>query len=138
MTLIRVSAERAGGPREAVLEVLNTTRHVDIDGDGEIVMDDVYIEDSRERDGRTFWLWRLVTDAPRCVLSKGRRYAIEDDTGAVRRTRPAERWVVREGVAVRRRNGAIDIAINESLAGSRRLVDETVSTPTGAFRSTVL
>lgn len=138
MTLIRVAAERAKAPVEAILEVLNSTKIVEIENGMKLKQADVKLEESREREGRTFWLWRLTQAAPRCVLSRGNKYRIEADTGAARCTGIDERWVVREGVAVERHNGSFDVAINESLDGANQLVDKTVSLPTGAYRSTVL
>lgn len=138
MTLIRVAAERAKAPIEAILEVLNSAKVVEIENGATLKGADVQLEESRERDGRKFWLWRLTQSAPRCVLNRGKKYSIEADTGAARRTGFDERWVVREGVAVKRRNGAFDVAINESLDGANQLVDEAVSLPTGSYKSTVL
>lgn len=138
MTLIRVAAEKARGPLRAILEVLNETSYFEIDGGTELQDIDIQLEESREKDGRTFWLWRLVQEAPRCILNRGNQYLIESETGAVRPSDKSERWVVREGVAVQRGNGSIDVAVNDSLRGPNRLVDETMASPTGAFSSTVI
>lgn len=138
MTLIRVSENRAAKPIEAVLTVLNAADVVETEAGDSFVDAHVQLGNPSEQEGRTAWLWRLSDDAPRGVVSRGKRYSIEADTGAVRRRKFGERWTVREGAVVRRQNGAFDVLINDSLSGATRLVDEAIANPTGAYRTTTL